>query len=457
MTNAHVAGTRVGRVVDVEVESQGNERIQARIVAAAYSDRVSSDWALLETLEPYTKVKPVKLSKNPPSGSHYTKGFPRCRPHNGTDIETVEVRNGVWFWEPDAIGGQSGSGVWSDGIERQEGLLTWQWGGHGAGQPTSAIYGQMRSQTNAGVPRPDGLVELENDYDLEGVDRDGMEDPIVEVGYFAEMTIQDFPIWWDADAPKDPDDPNQPNEPVGNWLESQIQSQRRRAEFESDELVRLESQLVLDTKPVDPDKIPDGGGSVFGLMLAIILSLLPISAIASGPIHGLGNPDPVQPSVVEASSQQCQNGVCKKEPTVDASVAEPLGTEIFEAPVDTTIEIEIEFDEPSPVVEVQPVETVVSQPVHESAVETVLVDHVWVDPAPVCHSYPQIVSVPLQTPIIARQSASCGICRRPSVRFFQPLRRSGRSYRPVRQFVNVVRQVGFWRQFQRRTSRRSCR
>ena len=37
LTNAHVAGSRVGRVVDVEVESQ-RKKLKARVIMAAYSD-----------------------------------------------------------------------------------------------------------------------------------------------------------------------------------------------------------------------------------------------------------------------------------------------------------------------------------------------------------------------------------------------------------------------------------
>lgn len=208
LTNAHVAGTTIGRIVDVDVESTG-DRIKARVIMAAYSDRTVSDWAILETVEPYTKVKPVHLSKKKPYGSNYTKGFPRCQPHAGTDIETVDFgSNGVWFWEPDSIGGQSGSGVWNDNDHLQYGLLTWLWNGHGAGQQTAEIYRQATGQTVAGYPKPDGLIELA-DFDLKDSER-GENDPVVEPGFFQQVSIADLPIWAEdiiVDPPKDPDEP----------------------------------------------------------------------------------------------------------------------------------------------------------------------------------------------------------------------------------------------------------
>jgi len=194
LTNAHVAGTAIGRVVKVFVESTG-DNIRARVIQAAYSDRTISDWAVLETTEPYQKIAPVYLSKKKPSGSHYTKGFPRCQPHSGTDIRTVDFgSNGVWFWEPDAIGGQSGSGVWSDIDNFQYGLLTWEWNNHGAGQQTAEIYRQARTRSTAGYPRPPGLTEL-NDWDWTGIEKEGLDDPIFENAFVSQTSITTLPIW----------------------------------------------------------------------------------------------------------------------------------------------------------------------------------------------------------------------------------------------------------------------
>ena len=262
MTNAHVAGTRIGRVVSVEVESTG-QRMAATVVRAAYSNQVIADWALLKTQGGFQQVKPVYLSKQPPSGSHYTKGFPRCQGHNGTNITTHRIRNnGVWLWTPDAIGGQSGSGVWSDILHFMFGLLTWSWtdGGrtYGAGQLTSEIYKQNRSRQIVGYARHPGLVELvDHEFDWTGIDREGCDDPVVEegfhVGEVSEMGIQDYPIWAEDQIPPDPDpdpDPPAPDDPT--WTTHMIEFYRTQEEF-------FESQRKL--LEVDDTTAPGNGGN----------------------------------------------------------------------------------------------------------------------------------------------------------------------------------------------------
>lgn len=267
LTNAHVAGTRVGRIVDVEVESTG-DRIKARVIQAAYSDRTWTDWAVLETIEPYEKVKPVKLSKNRPSGSHYTKGFPRCNPHSGTDIRTVRLSSvdARWEWLPDAIGGQSGSGVWSDSDNIQYGLLTWSIGRNGAGQMTSEIYRQSRDCTLAGAPRVDGMTELPSSNDFDLPDVAGEDDPIVEEGFFAQRDITSLPIW----AGEDDDDdgvvvpPNDDGDTSPNVLQRiMIDTLRKEIEVKQDALRRLQG-LKAPSESGKPDPNNDEA-NVYGL------------------------------------------------------------------------------------------------------------------------------------------------------------------------------------------------
>lgn len=217
LTNAHVAGTKIGRIVKVWVESLG-QTLNCRVIMAAYSDRTLADWAVLETVNDWNPdLKPVKLSKKQPSGSHYTKGFPRCQQHNGTDIRTVQLGN-PWRWRPNAIGGQSGSAVWSDTDNLQYGLLTWSWGGDGAGQMTSEIYRQARGQTTVGHAKPDGLEEL-HDFDFpEGIER-SEDDPVAWNGFYSEMAnITDLEIWAEDEVKPPPVDPK-PDELRGMMVE----------------------------------------------------------------------------------------------------------------------------------------------------------------------------------------------------------------------------------------------
>ena len=213
LTNAHVAGTKIGRQVQVDVESL-DRRITATVVRAAYSDAVIADWALLKC--EHLDIEPVYLSKKPPSGtSFYTKGFPRCQPMTSGDVNLHRIiSNGVALWTPDAIGGQSGSGVFSDLDNFVKFLLTWSWsdGGrrYGAGQLTSEIYKQNRATQLSGFVKPDGLVELV-DYDMTGINMLAVhDDPVVEDGLFGFIPrgIQDYPIWAEdhVEPPSPPDD-----------------------------------------------------------------------------------------------------------------------------------------------------------------------------------------------------------------------------------------------------------
>jgi len=201
LTNAHVAGTRPGRVVNVEYVERSSmqpRKVRSIIALAAYSDRSLTDWCLLR-LDPteFAGYEPFKLSKVKPadfSGYFFTWGCPRCDIVSGQAVRTREAGN-PWKWSPISIGGQSGSGVVRD--LRQFGLLTWSWGGLGAGQHTSEIYRQAIGRTSAGDGRPDGLVELASD-------RSETEEGFFELAGGVESGIADLPIWFEEGGPVEP-------------------------------------------------------------------------------------------------------------------------------------------------------------------------------------------------------------------------------------------------------------
>lgn len=196
MTNAHVVGTTIGRVVALRFVENGrvvNE--SGRVVMAAYSDRMLTDWAVVR-LARVVDVPHVAMSKTRPSGDHYTTGSPRCVwPLQSTAVRTADVsqNSSLWRWRPNAIGGQSGSGVWSvNGKQEMFGLLTWSWGGLGAGQQTAVIWKQTRDRSIDADNRPAGLQEV-------GDDRSP-----TEVGFFSEVSLGDLPIWGDGDGTTPP-------------------------------------------------------------------------------------------------------------------------------------------------------------------------------------------------------------------------------------------------------------
>ena len=198
LTNAHVAGTRVGRVVQCQFPYAGNSRVNGRVIMAGYSDRVMMDWAVVE-IDQDIPLPAVKLSIAAPTGEHYTMGYPRCDGPFGQRLVTRGfTHNGtVWRWQPISIGGQSGSAVHAFSDNLQRGLLTWSWGGDGAGQTTRAIWGQYNARAVIGYARPEGLIELADNK---------AED--LEEGFFAEANITTLPIWAHLDDPTDPPPPD---------------------------------------------------------------------------------------------------------------------------------------------------------------------------------------------------------------------------------------------------------
>jgi hypothetical protein len=122
-------------------------------------------------------------------------GYPRCDGPFSQRLQTRQItHNGVvWRWQPNSIGGQSGSAVHSFADNLQRGLLTWSWGGDGAGQTTRSIWFQYLNRAVVGVVRPEGLIELA-DNRAEGL----------EEGFFAEANITTLPIWAHLDDPVTP-------------------------------------------------------------------------------------------------------------------------------------------------------------------------------------------------------------------------------------------------------------
>lgn len=254
LSNAHVAGTQPGREVICEFPFASNKRARARIIMAAYSNRIMMDWAVLE-LNELIDLPHVKLANTVPVGSHYTAGYPRCRGPFFSQLTTRQItHNGtVWRWQPNAIGGQSGSGVHSLANHLQFGLLTWSWGGDGAGQTCRSIWGQYVQRNAVGYLRPEGLTELCER--AEGV----------EEGFFAESNITTLPIWAHLDDVTPP--PVDPGQPGCAEFAKQVLAQARSMQDAAGKLAELARSYGVAT---DDSAKPDAGnpsddGPMFGL------------------------------------------------------------------------------------------------------------------------------------------------------------------------------------------------
>lgn len=257
LTNAHVVGTRNGREVRVDTQNHGTHT--GRVIMSAYSDRTLTDWAIVYVVG-LTEIEPVLLSKKRPTGSHYTMGCPRCVwPPRNTDITTVDIADDspLWRWNPNAIGGQSGSGVWSDRDNLQYGLLTWTWGGRGAGQMTAEIYRQARNQTVSGAPRIEGLEIPQDDGPSECEFKLMDEKPTIENGFFAVTGLTDLPIWAEdvQPPPVDPENPDTTRQLMIEYLRDQVELNQK-----------WMNRLMTDEERTGPNNGSDSsGGSTFGL------------------------------------------------------------------------------------------------------------------------------------------------------------------------------------------------
>jgi hypothetical protein len=188
LTNAHVAGSKIAHTVVCEAllaDGSGTERFSARVIEAAYSSKTSTDWALLKAdLKNMKGLTPIKLSTAEPDTSKLTGtwGCPRCEVPSGQLCRTLQLGS-IWLWQPNSIGGQSGSAVVQDGT--QKGLLTWTINGNGAGQKTSTIYRQSQQHNTDGPARVPGMMIPASTAGVELLE-----------GYHRETSsISEYPIW----------------------------------------------------------------------------------------------------------------------------------------------------------------------------------------------------------------------------------------------------------------------
>lgn len=238
LTNAHVAGTTIGRIVQCQFPFHGNLKYDGRVIMAAYSDKIMMDWSVIE-IDQDIQLPAVKLSIKAPGQELYSCGYPKCDGPWPVKLRTVTyTHNGtVWRGQPNAIGGQSGSAIHDFIDHLQRIILTWSWAGDCAGQTTKAIWFQYSQRAAVGFERPEGLIELNNRCD-------GLEN-----GFFAESSINDLPIWAHLDEPSTPP-PTAPND----------------KEFRDLVLKHAEALVALaKSKPSVGTTEPDDGGGTFGL------------------------------------------------------------------------------------------------------------------------------------------------------------------------------------------------
>jgi hypothetical protein len=265
LTNAHVVGSRVGTSATCQFNISGGDITKnARIIMAAYSERVTADWAIV-LIENWQPLRPVFCTRQRPTSQDrfYTTGSPRCvwplRHQSG--LQLVSNNNaGFAVWNQPAIGGQSGSGVFNMQTNLTQLLLTWRTGNNqGAGQPLDFIYAQAKTAIQTGtliggaLPRDIEMLSPVNEY--------------CEEGFFAEASIRNLPIWFEdqqptppppVDPPTDPTDPSEP----WKWPISKVELTLYLRKIKDDAETMLNKiERASDDLPINPPS----NGSTFGL------------------------------------------------------------------------------------------------------------------------------------------------------------------------------------------------
>lgn len=147
LSNAHVTGTQTGRVVTLEhVDEDGRVlATQGRIVAAGYRSRQAVDWSIVEAplAEWATVARPI-ASASVEHARLTTVGCPRCELPSFRRLRLVSSSGPVARATPTAVGGQSGSGIFSGDVV--VGLITWTNGRETLYQPAAALRRTMDPQ-----------------------------------------------------------------------------------------------------------------------------------------------------------------------------------------------------------------------------------------------------------------------------------------------------------------------
>jgi hypothetical protein len=225
LTNAHVAGTTRGRMVNVERWNTdgSSERSIGTIISSGYGRGTSIDFALLKCNANFASdVIPIPLAdRYPTRGSSVTTfGCPRCE-WPSLQVLRLNRREGqILSWKPEAIGGRSGSSLidYSEGGPRVVGLLTWAGGGEGLGQSTPFLLSAMRGKLPAtleGLPAGTREVSCQTDETemIAQVPSTTQGEPLRwPLGLLAQAEVQDDMIDSIVDRPRTKPAPQEPDD-----------------------------------------------------------------------------------------------------------------------------------------------------------------------------------------------------------------------------------------------------
>ena len=258
LSNAHVWGTQLGKVVNIDAVVGGvQKRTTGRLVFAGYSSTRMVDFAI--ALCPNLKSKRYMplLKTEPASPPYATTGSPRCvwpqvlKPFD----DPRNYGEGLLTGLPDAIGGQSGSAIYN-AAGQQIALLTWSINGRCAGQKTSKLW-QVATTRNVLLAdmRPEGLKEMSEPFLEEGVfgslpllqEVQSGSRPVTDnvIASIANSSMEQMPIWANPTKPA-PDcyELTEQEKELIEFLRKQSETGVGETKYNWAEIIRLVLELI---------------------------------------------------------------------------------------------------------------------------------------------------------------------------------------------------------------------
>jgi hypothetical protein len=268
ISNHHVTGG-VGRNITFRTNVNGRDvNVPGRVIVSGYSQRTLADWSISH-LPNFNDIQPVPMLKTKPVNElHITHGAPRCvwplvtkqlRPTR------IDANSKLILFNPDAIGGQSGSAIYPMSTYLMNSLIAWSWSSQTGAQQTAEIHRMtVAASVEVAGERPDGLIPLnESDVELE----EGFHVLSEATG---NIKIQDLPIWHDPnqdeheeeDEPDDPEHDDKPDPPApGVYLPRAIFNEYLKAI----EGVNAEFREMLAGGEIPEEPIQPNNPNTFGL------------------------------------------------------------------------------------------------------------------------------------------------------------------------------------------------
>lgn len=164
LTNAHVAGTQIGKEMNLHTHDGKPATMRAAVVAAAFRRGSSVDIAVLRSAPHHSTPIPIAIDGPVDDDPQHSGGAPRCEPCSWKHRYVRQQTDALTWSSPVAIGGESGSGV-QDAQERAiVGLIAWSSRGMALAMNSRVVHQALTTEAipAASLLPADAKVACEN-------------------------------------------------------------------------------------------------------------------------------------------------------------------------------------------------------------------------------------------------------------------------------------------------------